>query len=245
MFPRHFFRLVGFIALLACGAGTVWAQPGKVQISFILIAGAEPVPGVFMLGPQKSTVPVKLIRGAKSAPQPYDGPSPLTLFAPAPDAPGGRWPLVKVPLPSASRLLVLLAPGPVGPGGEATYTGMAVDDDLTSMPPGSVRFLNYSGKSVTVKVGEEVATVAKGPSKAFNVVARGETEAVPVIVEAASLESDGTYHKSYSGRPRLRANERQTFILLPPRKADARGITVMPSADVVPGLPAQRPAPTK
>jgi hypothetical protein len=157
----------------------------------------------------------------------------LVLFAPdAKKTPGVRVPLANVSLPaSAERVLVLLAPsGKKGPG-EEVYRGVAVEDDTASMPPGSLRFLNYSGKNVAVQVGSEIVNLGKGPSKAFP-VAKGAAKPVEIMVQVASQEADG-FAKAFSGNMRIQSTERQLFILLPSTKPEGRGVLVVPCRDVI------------
>jgi hypothetical protein len=263
------FVLLLFVGALGFTVASAQSGPGgrpaagpvlRTEISFMLVAGAQAAPEAFIALPRGAGVPIKLTN-VKSRPLPYEGPASLVLYAPetaaskapaqgAPAAGGraaeaGRTTLATVALPpGVARVLVLLAPG--GAGG-AKYQAVAVDDDPSSMPAGSIRFLNYAGKPVTAQVGKEVVNLAKGPSKAFVVSTKG-AEPAEVVVQLAS-EEEGGFEKAFSARLRLKPEERQTFILLPPTNAKKRGISVVPSRDVI--SPAQQapgarpPAPRK
>lgn len=211
------------------------AKPGaapvvRAQVSFLLVAGAKSAPETFVAVARGPGLPVKL-GPVKSRPIAYEGPAQLVLYAADAKAKDGRVTLATVALPAnVGQVLVLLAPGGNGPGAER-YSAVAVDDDVGSMPSGSLRFLNYSGKAVAVQVGKEVLNLGKGPSKAFPVAANAKAP-VEVLVQVASQEADG-YEKAFSTLMRLRAEERQTFILLPTTKPDGRGVSVVPSRDVI------------
>jgi hypothetical protein len=242
------------------GFSLAQAQSGgaavKTQVSFILIAGAKAVPDAFVALPRGGSLPVKL-SNVRSRPILYDGPPSLVLAAPvaiapaAPAAPAagagaganaGKATLVSVALPSgSSRVLILLAPAGAG---SDKYQAVAVDEDPASVPPGSIRFLNYSGKTVTAQVGKEVLNLGKGPSKPFPVAAKG-AEPTEVMVQIGSQDGNN-FEKSFTARVSLRPEDRQTYILLPPTNVKGRGVTVVPSRDVIappaaPGVRSQAP----
>lgn len=181
---------------------------------------------------------LRLSAAAKSNPIRYDGPVPLVIFKPDPQAKGGRVPLASIALPPGNgRLLIMLAPGGTQNGVEL-YQAAVVDDDPTTMPPGSLRFINYTGKAVSAQIGNEVVNLAKGPSKAYP-VAKGN-EPTEVMVQIASQEATG-FVRAYSAKFRIKREERLTYILLPSEKPDGQGIKVLQSRDVV-SLP---PTPAK
>jgi hypothetical protein len=252
------FRLGSLLFLSAIlGFSLAQAQSGgaavKTQVSFILIAGAKAVPDAFVALPRGGSLPVKL-SNVRSRPILYDGPPALVLAAPvaiapapaaAPAAAGanaGKTTLASVALPSgSSRVLILLAPAGAG---SDKYQAVAVDEDPASVPPGSIRFLNYSGKTVTAQVGKEVLNLGKGPSKPFPVAAKG-AEPTEVMVQIGSQDGNN-FEKSFTARVSLRPEDRQTYILLPPTNVKGRGITVVPSRDVIapptaPGVRSQAP----
>lgn len=259
------FRLGSLLFLSAIlGFSLAQAQSGvggpavKTQVSFILIAGAKAVPDAFVALPRGGSLPVKL-SNVRSRPIPYDGPPSLVLAAPVAIAPAptaapaaaaagaganaGKATLVSVALPSgSSRVLILLAPAGAG---SDKYQAVAVDEDPANVPPGSIRFLNYSGKTVMAQVGKEVLNLGKGPSKPFPVAAKG-AEPTEVMVQIGSQDGND-FTKSFTARVSLRPEDRQTYILLPPTNVKGRGITVVPSKDslpsaVAPGTRSQAPS---
>lgn len=201
----------------------------RTQVSFLLIAGAKPPPESFVAQARGQGTPV-MLGTFKSALVSYEGPAQLLLYAPDAKSKDGRSTLATVSLPAKSpRVLVLLAPG--GGPGSVPYSAVAVDDDVSAMPAGSLRFLNYSGKTVAVQIGKETLNLGKGPSKAFPIATQSK-DPVEVVVQVASQEPDG-FARAFSSLISVRADERQTFILLPPAKQGGRGIKVTPLRDVV------------
>ena len=218
----------------------------KTQVSFILIPGAKAVPDAFVALPRGGSLPVKL-SNVRTRPIAYEGSASLVLAAPVANAPApaaapasaaaanaGKATLATVALPSgSSRVLILLAPAGAG---SDKYQAVAVDEDPANVPPGSIRFLNYSGKTVMAQVGKEVLNLGKGPSKPVPVAAKG-AEPAEVMVQIGSQDGND-FTKSFTARVSLRPEDRQTYILLPPTNAKGRGVTVVPSKDSIPSAAA-------
>ncbi len=230
--------LLGLVALApALAQQGPHPQPVRAQVSFILIAGAAHTADTFTLGLRGATIPAPLAGASRSRPINYEGAPTLVLFAPDTTVEGGRKALTSVQLPPGSRrVLVLLAPGDE----KMAYRAVAVDEDPATLPPGSLRFLNYSGKAVSARIGEQVVALPKGPSQAFP-LAKGAAAPVELSVQLSAQEENGMQN-AYSSKPKLGANERLTFILLPSTKVHGRGLTVSLSRESItpPSAPANK-----
>lgn len=212
----------------------------KVEVSFLLVGGANRFPDAFIDGPGKAMVPVSMTAVAKSTLYAYEGPNPFVLNVPDKTAKTGRRSVASIPMPiGIKRALILLAPGPTSQAGP-TYTGTAVEDEWVNVPAGTMRFLNYSGKPVAIKVGTQSFELAKGPSKAIPAAKPG-SEVTEVPVQIAAKEGD-TYRPSYNAKIKIDASERQTMIILPPKHLNGPGISVISMRDFLPPPPPAAPA---
>jgi hypothetical protein len=219
---------------LAYGQGT--AAPvaqQRTQISFMLVSGAIPVPGAFFDNAKKTAVPVGLGGSGKSPLYLYDGKADFALFVSPKDQPTVRRELVSLTLPITSKqILVLLAKSPKSTDAMPSYVGIAVDDDWTVFPAGSVRVLNYSGKKLSAKIGAALVELGNGPAKAIN-IADVPSGAKEVDLQIASLEGTA-YELAYTNKVKPSATHRYTVVVLPPAVVNAGGVLVAMARETAP-----------
>jgi hypothetical protein len=137
--------------------------------------------------------------------------------------------VAKATLPKAPQILILL--GPASKGGSG-YSALAIEDDIARFPAGSLRLLNYSGKVMQFKASGLATEVNKGVSAPIAIATAGKPTA-PFAFELYATESSGV-EKAYQTQVQLASSQRLNLLLLPSKRADARGVTVMFLRDEVP-----------
>ena len=225
--------LVVGLATVAAGQAKETVPTLKTQLTFLLVGGASPPKDLFYLstgGGRSIKVPIQATAVAKTRPTIYDGPQNLTLYVPPPSPVGSSsasaagnpvpppahpLPVAKVSLPRGDQCLILLAPGaPAGAGQPAGYAAIALDDDWKTATGGTVRFLNYSGKSLKAKFDKGQATsLQKGPSDPVRIVEAGGPEQLFRFVLIA--ESPAGAELVYQNELKLAGNQRFTIVLVP------------------------------
>ncbi|AKC81675.1 hypothetical protein IMCC26134_00780 [Verrucomicrobia bacterium IMCC26134] len=231
---------------LAPGQGAPGPAPQqRTQVSFLLVGGAIPVDGAFFETAKKVPMPVQLRDSGKSALYLYDGASEFTLLVSPKNQPTVRRAVVSLTLPVGARqLLVLLAKSPNSTEAAPLYIGMAVEDDWTVSPAGSVRVLNYSSKKLAAKIGSAQIEIGNGPAKAI-AIADGRPEAKEVDLQIASLDGAG-YAMAYTNKLKPSLNHRYTVVVLPPEVANSPGVQVVLTRESTPFLPKPgKPMPPK
>ena len=144
----------------------------------------------------------------------------------------------------AKQLLVLLAKSPNSTDAAPLYLGMAVEDDWTISPAGSVRLLNYSSKKLAAKIGSVQLEIGSGPAKAIN-IADGKPGAKDVDLQIASLDG-ASYALAYTNKLKPSVNHRYTVVVLPPEVANSPGVQVVVTRESAPFVPKQgKPVPPK
>jgi hypothetical protein len=216
------------------GAGEVI----KTQLAFFSIPGAQDAKDLFLIsGAARAMQPIAFNPNAKSPYVYYEGPVALSIYGatadgvPTSQGSARTSPIVvaKATLPKAPQLLILLGPAPKGGSG---YSALAIEDDIARFPAGSLRLLNYSGKVIQFKASGRATEMNKGVSAPITIATAGKPT-VPFAFELYASESSGV-EKAYQTQVQLASNQRLNLLLLPSKRADARGVTVMFLRDEVP-----------
>lgn len=252
------FKLRFFAAALAAGLNSiVFGQvkdsgPAiKTQVSFLLVGGASQTKDLFymsLVGGQPGKVPVAATAVSKSRPTPYDGPQNLTLYVPSPAAaasatgtgpgktppPPPPTPVGKVMLPRAEQCLVLLGPVAQAASGQAPgYTAIAVEDDWKTAPAGTLRFLNYSGKTLQAKFDKGMSAILhKGPSESVRIAAIGAEEQSFKFTLVSENPTGGEV--VYQNQLKLAGNQRFTIVLVPAGVSAPNGVLATVVREVSP-----------
>ncbi len=234
MLKRIVFLGAVFLGTLSPGQAAP-AGPAPVvsaKVSFLLVANAKPVEGAFLEIAKKGPLPVALTNAAKSPVYPYEGPESLSLWAPDKGAPNGRRELVKVPISGMKQPLLLLAPESVAKDAPPRYRAVAVEDDWQTVPEGTLRFINFSGKKLMVSVGGKVTELGNGPSAAIRIAEAGKDSA-ETDVQIASFEAN-SFELAFQLKAKVSKTQRQTILVFPPAKQGGLGVKVVTTRESKP-----------
>jgi hypothetical protein len=155
----------------------------NAQLSFLVVAGAPELKDAFFESTrQRTRVTMSASASSITGPVSYEGPASFIVYASGKSASPGQLstalPIGRVELPRAPQVLILLGPGKEVPkAGEAyLYTALAIVDDWTSFPVGTVRVLNYSGKKVQASIGSSKVLFEAGPAKPLRIHTLGKAQ---------------------------------------------------------------------
>jgi hypothetical protein len=229
----------------------------KTRLSFMLVAGAQPVKGAFYIwgaGERARRVEVSAGTAAKSTLTDYEGSRSLAIYAPSLVPTGGGatpagagkpgsvpppTPIAKVSLPQAEQCLVLLAPGQTSQG-IPSYSALAVPDDWKGFPAGCLRFLNFSGAPLIVEVGNGARlTLGKGISEPLRLASPNSSEdSYKFLITTA----DASPKLVYQNEIKLSGSHRMTVVLVGGGPSDKRRVsgTLVREMAVVPHSPVLR-----
>jgi hypothetical protein len=120
----------------------------------------------------------------------------------------------------------------------AALAAIALEDDWKTAPAGTLRFLNYSGKTLKAKFDKgQATTLQKGPSEPVRIVEPGAPELLFRFVVVA--ESPKGEEVVYQNELKLVGNQRFTIVLVPAGPKAPIGVL----ATVVREVSQVRPAP--
>ena len=250
-FPRRFIILLGFIL-----SATAWAadKVETAQLTALWLDGRRPAGELFIADAKGQ--PQKLSVGVATRGAPFALPSagkPIVLLrkstAPAPDtkapsataAPANYEPAGEISWPSGGArkiLLLLAAANPVG--APLTVRGVAIADDLTGFPLGTLRFANFLGSDLVGRVGAEVKTLPAGPSAAspYPVKPAPGSKAVSNFpVGIARQDSEGKADLLFNSRLDAWPHSRSLLLIFPGKTAEA-GPVIRTVVETIPPSPA-------
>ncbi len=247
-------RLVILFGFLFSSAAA-WAAADKVetaQLTALWLDGRRPAGELFIADAKGQSQ--KLAVGVASRGAPFALPSagkPVALLrksaAAAPAATSSFEPAGEIAWPAGGArkvLLLLVATNPAN--APLSVRGVAIADDLTGFPLGTVRFANFLGADLVGRVGSDVKPLAAGPSPAmpYPVQAAPDSKAVPNFpVGVARQDAGGKAELLFNGRLDAWPRSRSLVLIIPGKTAEADPV-VRTVLEIVPPPPAS-PAKTK
>lgn len=245
---RRLVILLGFFL-----SATVWAaeKTETAQLTALWLDGRRPSGELFIADakgqPQKLAVGVAT-RGAPHFLPAAGKPIALLRKSAAPAATASHEPAGEIAWPAGGArkvLLLLVATNPAG--SPLSVRGVAIADDLTGFPLGTVRFANFLGADLVGRVGSEVKPLAAGPSAAipYPVQAAPDSKAVPNFpVGVARQDAAGKAELLFNGRLDAWPRSRSLVLIIPGKTAEADPVvrTVLEIAPPPPPAPAKSKA---
>ena len=169
---------------------------------------------LYMKGDLSAGVPLKFYSSDRSPVYNYEGQNPIVFFretlAPTEIDPNAvkrvKVAEITITKPGGDYLFIFFQ----NPNSESeSYRIFPLDDSLSTLPYGSVRFFNATSYKLIGKLGKNKISVGIGPSKAYKL--EGSNHSLTY-----GFEYENEFHISYKGPFQLGRDSRGIFMISPP-----------------------------
>ena len=168
----------------------------------------------YLEGDLSAGVPLKFYSSDRSPIYNYEGQNPIVFFretlAPTEIDPSAvkrvKVAEITIPKPGGDYLFIFFQ----NPDSKAeSYRIFPLEDSLSTLPYGSVRFFNATKHQLIGKLDKKNISIGLGPSKVYRL--KGSSHSLDY-----GFEHDGKFHLSYQGPFQLSEDMRGIFMLSPP-----------------------------
>ena len=199
---------------MAFGQSLNNAEEIPIRVNFSVFAFDRLSDIHFISGDRAGGSPLTFYSSDRSPVYTYEGLNPIVFYreTPAPtdlDAKAvKRIKVGEISLPhSAGDFLFIFFPNPDPE--EEGYRIYPIDDSLSALPYGSLRFFNTSSQQLIGKLGKTRVSVGRGLSKVYSL--SGNSHSL-----AFGFEHEGQYYASYQNTFQLGEHSRGIFMISPP-----------------------------